>query len=117
MFTDPQSITVNGVAKSMPRISTGAKESVYATADELFRLRISHTITQDQRRRHLVRVDQRTIAADPLTAENSYQELGCYVVIDEPFIGFSDTEIGYLVAALAAYLTAGNVAKVLGSET
>lgn len=116
MFTDPQSITVNAVAKSMPRVSTGSNESVYATPEEDFRMRISHSKINN-RRRHLVRVDQTAVAADPLTAENSYQELGVYVVIDEPFVGFSDTQVGYLVAALTAWLTAGNVAKVLGSET
>lgn len=115
MFTDPQSITVNAVAKSMPRVSTGPNSSKYSTADEAFSMVISHT--KGKRNRHLVRVNQRAIAADPLTAENSYQELSAYVVIDEPIVGFSDTDIGYLVAALAAWLTAGNVAKVLGSET
>lgn len=116
MFTDPQSVTVNGVAKSMPRVSTGSSESIYATPDESFRLRISHQKV-NQRRRHLVRLDQRAVAADPLTAENSYQELGVYMVVDEPFVGFSDTDIGYAVAALVAWMTAGNVAKVLGAET
>lgn len=116
MFSDPQSITVNAVAKSMPRVSTGQNESIYATPDEAFRMRISHQKVNN-RRRHLVRVDQTAVAADPLTAENSYQELGVYLVVDEPFVGFDDTTVGYLVAALTAWLTAGNVAKVLGSET
>lgn len=116
MFTDPQTITVNAVAQVMPRISTGNSDSVYSTADESYRLRISHSRIND-RRRHLVRVDKRAVAADPLTAENSYQELGTYLVVDEPFVGFSDTDIGYVVAALAAWLTPANVAKVLGSET
>lgn len=116
MFTDPQSITVNAVAQSMPRISTENSASIYATADEAFRLRISHTKTT-KRRRHLVRVDQKIVAADPLTAENAYQELGVYLVVDEPLVGFSDTQIGYVVSAIAAWLSPANVAKVLGNET
>lgn len=117
MFTDPQSITVNAVAKSMPRISTGATDALYRTADEVFQMRISHQ-TSKGRKRHMVRVDQTVIAADPLTAENASQKAGVYLVIDEPSFGFDDTTLGYLVTALKDWLIAGtNVAKILGSES
>lgn len=116
-FADPQSITVNAVPKSMPRISTGESQSVYKTADDEFQMRISHQKAKSRMRR-MARVDQKVVAADPLTAENSYQTAGVYLVVDEPEFGFTDTDLGYLVSALTAWLAAGtNTAKLLGAET
>lgn len=116
-YADPQSITVNAVPKSLPRTSTGETQSVYKTADDEFLMRISHQKTKSRMRR-MVRIDQQVIAADPLTAENTYQTAGVYIVIDEPDFGFSDTVLGYLVSALTAWLAAGtNTSKLLGSET
>lgn len=116
-YADPQSITVNAVPKSMPRISSGESQSVYKTADDEFSMRISHQ-TSKSRKRRMVRIDQKVVAADPLTAENTYQTAGIYLVVDEPEFGFSDTELGYLVSALSDWLAAGtNTAKLLGSET
>lgn len=116
-FADPQSITVNAVPESMPRISSGESQSVYKTADDDFQMRISHQKTKSRVRR-MVRVDQKVVAADPLTAENTYQTAGVYLVVDEPEFGFTDTELGYLVTALTDWLAAGtNTSKLLGSET
>lgn len=116
MFTDPQSVTVNSVAKSMPRVANGQSDATYRTADEVFQMRISHQMSKGRKRR-MVRLDQTVIAADPLSAENSSQRAGIYLVIDEPTFGFSDTELGYLVNALSAWFTAGNIAKLLGGES
>lgn len=115
-FTDPQSVTVNSVAKSMPRIEVGAMNSVYRTADGVWQLRISHQTTKTRNRR-MVRLDNTVIAADPLTAVNSSQVAGVYLVVDEPKFGFDDTTLDYQVDALVAWLTAGNIAKLLGSES
>lgn len=116
MFTDPQSVTYNSVAKTMPRIKTGPSDSTYRTADETFQFRISHQSTA-KRTRRMVRLDQTLIAADPLTAVNSSQTAGVYLVIDEPKFGFDDATLDYMVDALVAWLTSGNIAKLLGSET
>jgi hypothetical protein len=116
MFSDPQSVTVNSVAKSMPRIKIGTTDATYRTADEEFQFRISHQTTKARTRR-MVRLDQTKIAADPLTAVNTSQTAGIYLVVDEPKYGFSDSDLDYLVDALVAWLTAGNIAKLLGSET
>jgi hypothetical protein len=64
----------------------------------------------------MIRVDQRVVAADPLTSVNEYKNLGVYLVIDEPEYGFTDTEIDYVVQALTAWLTTANVTKVCGNE-
>lgn len=116
MFADPQSITVNAVPQSLARVRVGDLNAEYQSATGEFKLRISHQ-EGAKRIRRMVRIDHKMIAADPLSAVNSYQTAGVYVVIDEPVVGFTDVELGYLVSALTAYLTAGNVAKVLASES
>lgn len=116
MFTDPQSITVNAVAQSMPKIKIGSSDATYRTADEVFQMRISHQPTKSRTRR-MVRIDQTLIAADPLTSTNSSQSAAVYLVIDEPKFGFTDAQLDYLVDALVLWLTPANIAKVLGSET
>lgn len=114
-FTDPQSITVNTVAKSLVRIKSDGYRSEYATADEEFKFIISHQSSKNRTRR-MVRIDQRVVAADPLTSVNEYKTLGVYLVIDEPEYGFSDSEIDHIVQALAAWLTTANVGKICANE-
>lgn len=116
MFTDPQTVTINSIAKSMPKIKVGTTDATYRTADETFQLRISHQSTKSRTRR-MVRIDQTVIAADPLTSVNTSQTAGVYLVIDEPKFGFDDATLDYLVDGLVAWLTAGNIAKLLGSES
>lgn len=115
-FTDPQSITVNAVAQSMPRIETSGLTSKYSKDDESFKLQISHTKTGD-RIRSMVRVDQRAVVADPLTSVNDYENLGVYLVIDRPEVGFTSTQVDYVVQALKGWLTNANVVKVFGRES
>lgn len=115
-FADPQSVTINAVPVSLPRVAIGSSDCTYRAADGSVQLRISHQATKGRIRR-MVRLDQTLIAADPLTAENAYQKAGIYVVIDEPEVGFTDTQLDYLADALIAWLTTANIAKVLGAET
>lgn len=114
-FSDPQTITVNTVAQTLNRIKSDGYRSEYAEPDEEFKMVISHQESKDRTRR-MVRIDQRKVAADPLTSVNEYKSLGVYVVIDEPEYGFSDAEIDYVVQALASWLTTANVTKVCGNE-
>lgn len=115
-FADPQSVTINSEAQSLPRVAIGSSDATYRKADGTVQLRISHQSNKGRVRR-MVRLDQTIIAADPLTAENDYQKAGVYLVIDEPEVGFTDTQLDYLVDSLIAWLSSANIAKVLGSET
>lgn len=116
MYADPQSVTINAVPVSLPRVLTGNQEATYRSADETVQLRISHQAVKSRKRR-MVRLDQTVIAADPLTSENSSQKAGIYLVVDEPDFGFTDTELGYLITALKDFLSSGAVAKLLGGES
>lgn len=116
MFTDPQTVTVNAVAKVMPRVLIDGLSSTYQLADETFKLKISHQ-KSNKRVRSMVRIDQRAIVADPLTAENDYETLGFYVVVDRPEVGFTSAQVEQIAAGLMAWLTAPTIAKLVGQES
>lgn len=114
-LADPQSVTINGSAKTLDRIRVEGTSSEYATADEAFRMRISHQESKGHTRR-MIRIDQRVVASDPLSSVNEYKTLGVYVVIDEPEYGFTDTEIDYVVQGLKTWLATATVLKVCGNQ-
>lgn len=111
----PQSVTINAVATDLHRVSDDKNSSTYKSADDELELIVSHQQSKSRTRR-MVRLNQTIIAADPLTAENSYQKAGVYVVIDEPIFGFDDTDLDYLVDGLIGWLTTANIAAVLASR-
>lgn len=120
-FSDPISMTVNAVAKSMPRItmaSNGAP-SVFKMNDDEFKTEIAHqSIKSGRRERHVIKVTQRKITADPyVPATNVENTASVHIVVENPVTGFTDVELGYIVSALCTFVTnAGNQAKFLGSE-
>lgn len=116
MFADPQSVTVNAVAKSMPRVSSSGLKSEYLKDDEEFKLTISHQ-KSNKRIRSMVRIDQRAVVPDPLTAVNDYENLGFYFVIDRPEVGFTSTQVDYLVQGLKTWLSSGNVIALYGQQS
>jgi len=116
MFSDPQSVTINSVAKSMPRVSTNGQQSVYTNSDESYKLTISHQISGDKVR-SLVRLDNRAIVADPLTSVNDYQTHTTYVVDERPKYGFTMTQVEQQFAGFLAWFTTGNVDKIFGGES
>lgn len=116
MFADPQSVTVNAVPVSLPKVNIDSSAATYRSADETLQMRISHQDVKGRKRR-MVRLDQTVIAADPLTAENASQKAGIYIVVDEPSFGFTDAQLDFLADALIAWLTSANIAKLLGGES
>jgi hypothetical protein len=116
LFTDPQSVTVNSVANSLPAISRDDNASTYRSADGNFELIISRTF--GKRNRFSVRVNQRKIAADPLVSANNVEyRQSAYIVMDAPPVGYTNTEIKDLALGLAAWATSANLLKVTGGET
>lgn len=114
-FSDPQSITVNAVAQSMPLVQRQAQGAVYRTADEAYTFSVGHT--EGKRRRRLVRVDHKKTAADPLTAQNAQVSASIQFIIDEPTWGYTDAELKDISLGLTAWLTSANILKVLGGES
>nr|UJQ85825.1 MAG: hypothetical protein 2 [Leviviridae sp.] len=116
MLADPQSVTINAVATSLPKVQSGPTQNVYQTADGNTSMTTKQNISAKRFRRE-VRLSQKKIAADPISAITSESGVSVYLVIDEPRSNvFTDTEIKYLIEALKGWLTAGNQDKVLGAE-
>lgn len=120
-YTDPQSVTINAVAVSLPRIGIGPSSGIFQSNDGLVRLSVAHQSTKGNRQRHTLRIDHAKIAADPFVGTtNARYNMAAYVVVDVPQVGYTVTEAKQIVDALTAYLTAStgaNVTKLLGNES
>lgn len=117
MYNDPQSVTINGAATSLPRVGSPSpnRMGVYKSADGNVEL----TVRQDQsatRFRREIRLIQRKVALDPIAAVNKEISTSVIMTVDEPKWGFSDAEIGYLTAAVIAWFSNANRDKLLGGE-
>jgi hypothetical protein len=116
MFADPQSITVNAVAQSLPATARNGTSSVYTKDDQTYQLTIGHQY--GNRKRFTVRIDTNKIAADPLaSANNQRYSASAYLVIDGPNVGYTNAELRDLALALSSWATSANLLKVLGGET
>jgi hypothetical protein len=117
-FADPQSVTVNSVAQSMPRTGSGNGTGTFTEADGTNSLTISHSY--GKRTRRTIRFNDKKIATNPYdTTLNQDVSCSVYLVVDAPIQGYTLTELGYVVDGFLAYLSASSYAKVtqfLGGE-
>lgn len=117
-FADPQSVTINAVANSLPRISSTANAGVFQKDDGNVRLSVEHVY--GSRTRRTIRLDHRKIAADPLvSAQSILYSMSTYLVVNTPITGYTVAEAKQVIDGLTAYLTASSGAKVtqlLGGE-
>lgn len=117
-FSDPQSVTINAVANSLPRTSSGVNTGVFTKDDGNVKLSISHAYAK--RTRRTIRLDHAKIAADPLISSQSIKySMSAYLVIDTPITGYTVAEAKQVVDGLVAYLSASTGARVtqlLGGE-
>lgn len=116
MYADPQSVTINTVAQSLPRIGSSLNQGQYKIADGSYVLTISHS--QGRRIQHRVRLDNSKVITDPLaTDRNLPVSMSAYLVVDVPIVGYSVGDMGYQITGLADWLKAGtNTAKLVGGE-
>lgn len=117
-YTDPQSVTINAVANSLPRISNGVNSGTFQKDDGTVGLSVAHQY--GKRTRRTIRLNFSKVAADPLiSAQNIKYSMSTYLVVDTPVTGFTVAEAKQIVDALTLYLTAGSGSKVtqlLGGE-
>jgi hypothetical protein len=118
-FADPQSITINAVATSLPRTGQGASNGTFSSNDGLIKQTVSHAY--GKRTRRTFRIDHSKVAADPfLAGVNTKYSMSAYVVVDVPVTGYTVTEAKQVVDGLMAALTASSGAKItqlLGGES
>lgn len=122
MFTDPISVTIAGVATSLPRVGTGNLSSTYKTADGMISFEIAHAdVAKNTRESSLIRIVRKAVGADPLNSTlNKTYESRVHLVINTPTngVGISDTTVQADVAALCTWASnAANLAKIFGKES
>lgn len=120
MFADPQTVTVNAVAKTLPKVSQQGATANYSLDDGSLKLTISHS-QNGQKARRMVRLDHRKTAADPLNpTQNKPFAMDAYLIVDVPLVGYTVAEAKQIVDALTGFLTATSGAattKILGGES
>lgn len=118
MYADPQSVTINAVAVSLPRTGMGQSSGAFTSADGNVALSVTHNV--GKRVRRTVRLSHRKVAADPFVSGlSSEYSASVYLTVDHPKTGYSATEVKQIIDALTAYLTASTGARVtqlLGGE-
>lgn len=116
-LTDPQSITINAVPTSLPKVESTGQKSVYRSADGAIVLTVSHTSMGGGRYRHLVRIDKTVVSADPFSAQNTSKTFSVYTVIDQPSFGFDTTAIQQIVAGFQTLLSGTLIGRIVGLES
>lgn len=118
MFADPQSVTINAVANSLPRVGVGPSNGIFRKDDGTVKLTISHA--ENKRARRMIRLDHSKVAADPyITGDNIPVSMGVWLALDVPLLGYTVTEQDQVVDGFLAFLTASSNAatlKLLGGE-
>jgi hypothetical protein len=118
-FADPQTVTINTVANTLPRVTTNGSASTYSKDDGNVKLALSSAY--GKRTRRTARIDHRKTAADPLfPSQNAPYSMSTYIVCDVPVTGYPVTEQKQIVDALVAWLSASsgaNITKLLGGES
>lgn len=117
-LSDPQSVTINAVAISLPRTGSNGNASTYGSNDGLVQESVSHRL--GRRNRRVVRIDHSKVAADPFVSGNNVKySMACYVVFDVPPVGYTVTEQKQVVDGFLAQLNASSgalITKILGGE-
>jgi len=119
MFSDPQSVTINAVEVSLPRVASGENSGGYKAADGNVDMQLAHQY--GKRFRHRTRLHHQKVAADPLsTGYNKSYDMSVTLVIDTPDVGYTATEAKQVIDGFIAWLSASsgaNITKILGGES
>lgn len=117
-FSEPQSVTINSVAISLPRIYTPDGSGQFRNYDSKTGVKISHS--QGRRTRRSAALDFAKITTDPLVATtNVLSGMTVRFSVDVPNSGLSSAEQLDVAKALLAWLTASsyaNLTKIIAGE-
>jgi hypothetical protein len=117
-FADPQSITIDSVAVSLPRTGSGDGTGEFTSSDGTVKLTVA--TSNGKRNRHTIRIDHSKVAPDPFASGvNTSYSMSTYIVVDVPLVGYTLTEAQEVVDAFTTFLTSSSsaaVTKLLGGE-
>lgn len=117
MFADPQSITVDGVAKVLARVSSNGLQSVYQNPDETYKLTLSHQIMNNKKVKTMARLDYRKLVEDPISMETDYQTLSEWHVWERPLYGFVLLDLQNQTTGFKTWCDNTAIAKLFGKES
>ncbi len=119
MYADPQTVTVNTVAQSLPRVGTSLTSGRYSKDDGTYVLTVSHA--SGKRNQHKVRLDVNKIVTDPFASDRNIPVgASVFLTLDTPPTGFTNAELVTYLTAVADWLKASTNAastKLVGGET
>lgn len=119
MFSDPQSVTINSVAISLPRTSAGVLTGAFQSADGYVKETVQHAY--GKRVRRTWRIQHSKVVPDPLVpAQNTPYSMTFYVVADVPPVGYSVAEQKQVIDGFITQLNATSgalITKFLGGES
>lgn len=118
-FSDPQTVTINAIANTLPRTGSGENTGSFSKDDGNVKMSVTHSY--GKRTRRTIRLDHRKVAADPLVAaQNLNYSMSMYIVVDVPPFGYSPAEAKQVWDGFIANLAASsavNTTKFLGGES
>lgn len=117
MIADPQSITIDTVTHSLPRILTGTREGLFRNASVGISV---ETNAKNGRVRTVARFDETKVTTDPLVSTtNVIVNDSIALTINRPVSGFTDDMVLKQVTGFITWLTAGtnaNLKKIIAGE-
>lgn len=117
-FTDPQTITIDAVAISLPRVLTKSGTGQFTAADGTTQLEVLPVNGKTKVR--TVRLRNSKVTSDPLVTTTNVRVTDLVsVTIIRPLDGYTDEEILKQVSGLFAWFTAGtnaNLKKFIAGE-
>lgn len=115
-FSDPISVTINAVAKTLARVSLDGRAGSFELASDGLVFKISHVIKK--RNSRMVRLDRTVLRADPLTGLNTPVTDSVWLVYNAPSglsVPLADQK--NMINAMADFVkVAGNQDKFLNGE-
>jgi hypothetical protein len=119
MLADPQSVTISGVATSLPRTASGTNSGAFSSSDGAIKFSAQHAY--GRRVRRVIRLDHTKIAPDPITAVNTKVSMSTYLVADVPAnTAYTVAEAKAIIDGFTTALNASSgalVTKLLGGES
>lgn len=117
MLADPQTITIDGSAITLPRVLTGTSEGLFEAGLSTVSVQ---TTAKNARIRTVARLAQSKVTADPLVSTtNIMVNDSIALTINRPATGYSDDDVLKQVSGFITWLTAGtnaNLKKIIAGE-
>lgn len=120
-FSDPQTITVNAIANTLPRVGSGMGEGKFSKDDGNVVLTIRQRVTSKGRKQTSLRFDFAKVGVDPFngTLNARYGESYTFSV-DRGAVGYTNAESMLNANGVTLFLTSSagaNLLRLIGGES